>query len=192
MKTGAVVLQLDRVRNEVLRHCHVETAHSDETSAPGGRWSSFRWQLHSVPAGQPRRSATPVSDADGRPASRRLILIDLIKLLLLDLFYPSWWLVFFLLIKIHIRLFLRPCGRWRTGRRGTLRPFGAKRPCRHVAGWSHRCADTSNRRASFSMGRGQPVGPALATSSDGGGIAADFDSRCVPCRCSWPCVLGAA
>jgi hypothetical protein len=52
-------------------------------------------------------------------------------------------------------------------------PFGAKRPCRPLAVWSHRCADTSNRRARFQIGRGQPVGPALATSSDGGGIAAD-------------------
>ena len=127
---------------------------------------SFCWQLH---------SALPVSHAGQRrrwprPAPRRLILIDLIKYMQMTCCLVGG--SFYCLTFKSVSSFVRMAGGGPEGG-AHFAPLGAKRPCRHVAVWSHRCADTSNRRASFSMGRGQPVGPLLATSSDGGGIAAD-------------------
>ena len=56
------------------------------------------------------------------------------------------------------------------GRRGTLRPVKGK-VCWHDR-MEPRRADTRIDEP-LSVGRGQPVGPMLAASSDGGGIAAD-------------------
>ena len=55
----------------------------------------------------------------------------------------------------------------------TSRFSRAKCPCMTV--WSH-VAQTHPIYEPLSEGRGQPVGPMLATSSDGGGIAANSDS----------------
>jgi hypothetical protein len=53
---------------------------------------------------------------------------------------------------------------------GTLRPCGAKRT--YVTGGAGP-SQTQRIDEPLSVGRGQPVGPLLATSTDGGGIAAD-------------------
>jgi hypothetical protein len=53
---------------------------------------------------------------------------------------------------------------------GHTSPLRGEVPCMTV--WSHG-AQTQRFDEPLAVGRGQPVGPLLATSSDGGGIAAD-------------------
>jgi hypothetical protein len=49
----AVPVQLDRVRDELLQHCHADTEHPDETSAPAGRG----WLLLAASVGSSIRPA---------------------------------------------------------------------------------------------------------------------------------------
>ena len=58
---------------------------------------------------------------------------------------------------------------------GTLRPCGAKRT--YVTGGAGP-SQTQRIDEPLSVGRGQLVGPSLATSTDGGGIAADPPAAC--------------